>query len=446
VTAARRDRPAATIGRRAALRLLAAGAASALVGCTRPEPPPPPPDRLRFEGTGPIVFASGPDLSLDGQRRRWVLRWNDLHRDQEVTYVELHSRADLQRAELLASLQSDLQPGQGGYDVLGLDVVWTAEFARDGHIVPLTSIADALGTGRFLPQVLETARFRGDLWAVPLNSNAGLLYYRTDLIAVPPRSWEQLAEQADEAWHRHRVDGYVAQLARYEGLTVNVAEAIWGQGGELVEGEGVRATADQQAAVDGLAFLAGGLERGWIPQAALNYTEEDCRRRFQQRGAAFMRNWPYAYGLLAARDSPVRGRFQVAPLPGARGAPAAPGASALGGMNLAISKGSRNQRTALEFIQFMVSERTETAVFGAGGDLPVLSAVYEDPAVRAKLPYIQTLRDAMAEARSRPVTPYYGQVTRLIQDAAYGVLHDGREPAEAMRQLAASLRDALQGR
>jgi multiple sugar transport system substrate-binding protein len=428
------------------LRLLAAGAASAMAGCTGPRrQPSQPPDRPRFEGTGQVIYAAPPDFSLDGQRRRSVERWNDLHPDTQVTYVELHSEADLQRAELLASLQAGLEPGRGGYDVLGLDVVWTAEFAREGHILPLTSVLGSLELDRFLPQVLETARYRGDLWAVPVHSNAGLLYYRSDLIGAPPTTWDELAEKAGDAAHRHGVDGYVGQFAHYEGLTANLAEAVWGQGGELVEGESHRVTADQPAAVAGLAFLVRGLRQGWIPQAALSYTEEDSRRRFQQRGAAFMRNWPYAYGLLEARDSAVKGRFQVAPLPAARDAHGAPGPSALGGMNLAISKLSPSRQTALEFIRFMVSNQTQTAVFAAGGYPSVLSSVYEDPAVRARQRYTEALRQSMGAARSRAVTPYYGQVTRLIQDVAHDVLEYRREPGEPMRQLATNLRTALEG-
>jgi multiple sugar transport system substrate-binding protein len=439
---------AGTVRRRSVLRLAAAGAASAaLDGCTRPRRRPRrAPDRPRFEGEGPLVFAAPPDLSLDGQRRRSVLEWNSQHPDGKVTYVELNSRADRQRAELLSSQQAGLPPGRGGYDVLGLDVVWTAEFARDGHILPLTSVADSLDTGRFLAQVLESARYRGELWAVPVHSNAGLLYYRSDLIAAPPASWEELTTQAKDAARRHGVDGYIGQLARYEGLTVNLAEAVWGQGGELVDREGSRVTAGQPAAVAGLTFLTRGLSDGWIPRAALAWTEEDSRRRFQQRGAAFMRNWPYAYALLEASDSPVRGHFKVAPLPAAPGTRGGPGPSALGGMNLAISTRSANRRTALEFIRFMVSDSTQTQVFEAGGYPAVLSAVYDDPEVRARQPYTQALRESMGAVRSRPVTPYYGQVTRVIQDAAYSALHDGRDPTDAMEQLAASLQDALEGR
>jgi multiple sugar transport system substrate-binding protein len=431
VSALWRPWPAAAVGRRSALRLLAAGSVAALAACTEHEPRRPPgPAGAGFEGVGPIVFAAPPDLGQGGQRRLAVQRWTERHPGRRADYVELPLRADLQRAELLTRLQAR----SPGYDVLGLDVVWTAELAKGGHIMPLSPVAGSLGLDAFLPRVLDTARFEGELWAVPAHVNAGLLYYNTDVISSPPTTWDELAEQASDAARRRGVDGYVGQLARYEGLTVNLAEAVWYQGGELVKDQ--RVTADQPAAVRGLAFLAGGIQRGWIPRHVLGYFEKDSLRRFQEGRAAFMRNWPYAYDALQARDSPVRGRFGVVRLPGV---------SALGGMNLAISRYSRYKRTALEFIRFMTSPEVQTRIFERGGYPAVLASVYEDRRVQARKPYTEALRKSIETAASRPVTPYYGQVTRVIQEAAYNALQGRREPGQAMEQLAADLRIALSG-
>jgi multiple sugar transport system substrate-binding protein len=421
---------AAVAGRRSVLRLLAAGAASALVGCTMPRRPQPDRAAERFEGTGPIVFAAPPDLSLGGQRRRAVARWSEVHPGQRAEYVELPNRADLQRAELLTKLQA----GLADYDVLGLDVVWTAEFARNGDILPLTPVAGSLGLDRLLPAPLASCRFDGELWAIPVHSNAGLLYFNTDLVSSPPGSWDDLAAQARAAAERDGVDGYVGQFARYEGLTVNFSEAVWGHGGTLVDGE--RVTASSPAVVSALDRLVGGVRDGWIPKAALAYTEEETRERFQAGGAAFMRNWPYAYDLLEASDSPVRGRFEAVPLPGV---------SALGGVNLAISRHSRRRGTALDFIRYLISGETQTAVFEQGGYPAVLAEVYEDRGVQFRQHYTTELLKSIQAARPRPVTPYYGQVTRLIQDAVYGALRGTRSAADAMEQLEVDLERALEG-
>lgn len=421
----------APLRRRQVLGLVAGGIVSAAAGCTlRGRGPVPETDEPAFDGVGPIVFAAPRDFSLGEQRRVAVRSWNEGHPTQRAVSVDLPFAADLQRADLIARLQAKRED----YDVLGLDVVWTAEFARGGYIAPLDAVEDDLRLDRFLAPALDSARFQGGLWGVPLFSNAGLLYYRKDLVKRVPATWAQLADQAEKLGGDHGIAGYVGQLARYEGLTVNLLEAIWGQGGDLLQAG--KASVDVEATRRGLAFLRDGLDRGWIPATALAYDEEQSRLAFQGRRAVFMRNWPYAYDLLDAEDSPVRGDFEVARLPGP---------SALGGANLAISRFSRHKRTALEFIRFLTTELVQRATFEDGGYPAVLASVYEDPNVQRDQPYTLALRDSIRTARSRPSTPYYGQVTRLVQEAAFSVLGQGDAPADAVAWLDEKLPAALRG-
>jgi multiple sugar transport system substrate-binding protein len=408
---------------------MAAGSLGTITGCTWSRPRPSPRDQV-FRGEGRIVFAGPPDYSREGQRRQAVARWNARHPGQEVEYVELQPASDMQRAHLISTLQA----GARVYDVLALDVVWTAEFARGGYILPLDQVQGELRTERFLRPVLETARFEGSLWGVPLYANAGLLYYRTDLIQAPPTSWASLADQAARAAGPDRA-GYVCQLARYEGLTVNVAEAIWGHGGALVDSDG-RVAVDTPAAVRGVALLADGLKRAWIPQSALSFTEEPSREAFQAGKAVFMRNWPYAYELMDAEGSPVKGRFSAVRVPGA---------SALGGFNLAVARSAEHRRTALEFIKYLSDDETQRILFERGGFPATVTAVYDDPKVQAEQPYTLELRRSIEEARSRPITPYYGQASKVIQDTAYTVLEGRNAADDGLRELSAALEAALQG-
>jgi ABC-type glycerol-3-phosphate transport system substrate-binding protein len=231
------------------------------------------------------------------------------------------------------------------------------------------------------------------------------------------------------------VAGYVGQLARYEGLTVNLVEAVWGHGGDLLKPD--NQTLDVEATTRSLSFLQAGIRDGWIPESARTYDEELSRQAFQGGGAAFMRNWPYAYDLLAAADSPVKERFGVVRLPGV---------SALGGANLAISRFSRQRRTALEFIRFLTTDEVQRTVFEKGGYPAAITSVYEDRSVEGHQPYTQALKEGIRTARSRPVTPFYGQVTRVIQDAVFSVLGLGEEPARAAQRLSGTLAAALAGR
>jgi multiple sugar transport system substrate-binding protein len=422
----------APLRRRQVLGLLAGGMAAAAGGCTwLGSDEEPAGNSSAFQGDGPIVFAAPRDFSLGEQRRVAVRTWNQRHATRRATSVDLPFAADLQRADLIARLQAERED----YDVLGLDVVWTAEFAEGDYIESLQAYEPDLRVGRFLAPAVDSARFGGTLWGVPLFSNAGLLYYRTDLVERVPTTWDELAEQAKDLGRRHKLAGYVGQLARYEGLTVNLVEAIWGQGGDLLRQAG-DPRLDLEATIRGLSFLRDGIRDGWIPGTARAYDEEQSRRAFQIGQAVFMRNWPYAYDLLTAQDSPVKDDVGVAKLPGP---------SALGGANLAISRFSRRKKTALEFIHFLATDEVQRPTFEKGGYPAVLAAVYEDPNVQANQTYTLALRDSIKDARSRPSTPYYAQVTRVIQDAAFSVLGLGEDPAHAAQQLAERLPAALRG-
>ncbi|MFD2355157.1 extracellular solute-binding protein [Nonomuraea ferruginea] len=144
----------------------------------------------RAGSTGPITFATGRDTTAYLQPL--LDRWNQAHPAEKVTLIELPEAADEQRAQMVANLQAR----STRYDVLGLDVVWTAEFAENGWIIPLERGSFPLD--KFLPPVVKTAIYKDKLWAVPYTSNAGLLYYRTDLVKKPPRTWAELREQTQK--------------------------------------------------------------------------------------------------------------------------------------------------------------------------------------------------------------------------------------------------------
>jgi multiple sugar transport system substrate-binding protein len=404
----------------------------------------------RPSGTGPVTFATGRDISAGRQIERLVELWNDEHPDQQVRFVELPGSADQARAQLAATLQQQ-ESGRGQrYDVMAMDVVWTAEFAQAGY---LRRLDDRWVDGsRFLEAPLASARYDGHLWAVPFNTDAGLLYYRTDLLVGSgeqlPSTWDQVADQAARLSARHRgLIGYVGQFRQYEGLTVNVLEQMWGApsapsappSDEPGDGGDLLALVDSKAAVEGLGFLQSGRcgdGTHWLDPQAASAGEEESRLSFQRGKALFMRNWPYAYRLLQAPDSAVRGRVGVIALPGP---------SALGGYDLGIAASSPHQRTALDFIAFLTSEQSQRQLFAQGGFAPTLSSLYADPSLQRVYPYMRPLRESVRQARSRAVTPYYNEVTTEIQAASAKVLACTLTPEQAAGQLRRVLPGLLAG-
>jgi len=255
----------------AAIAALLLTAAASAAGCATAAPAA----VTSLSGIGPITFATG-KLDTNSYLPALIKQWNSAHPRQRVTLIPLPDDADDQLAQLVANLQTK----SGLYDVMSLDVIWTAEFAADNWIVPVSPRSLRL-SGMLAPAV-ATAKYLGHLYAVPFTSNAELLYYRKDILAgrEPPRTWAQLAEMASTLAPQHHMAGYAGQLAAYEGLTVNFAEAVQSAGGSILSPDGTQVTLNSPQAREGLSFLANGLRQGWIPKAALSYDGKASMLKF----------------------------------------------------------------------------------------------------------------------------------------------------------------------
>ncbi|GAA4658012.1 ABC transporter substrate-binding protein [Streptomyces chumphonensis] len=412
--------------KRAAGRGLLAGAVlvGAYAGCGAPSPG-------GGDERGPMTLVTAGDLTdylgplLDG--------WNRTHPGEEVTLVELPDSADETRAQMITELRS----GSDRFDVLNIDVAWTSEFAAAGWITPLNR--DAFPLKSFLPPVVDTATFGGELYAVPYVTNAGLLYYREDVLEregeKPPRTWAELERQARTIAPEYGLDGYAGQFLPYEGLTANAVEVVRSAGGSFLDDEGTRVTVDSAAAVEGLAFLADGVRDGWIPREALGYKEEESRLAFQNGELLFLRNWPYVHGPAGAPGSEVAGKFGTVPLPG----PDGPGTSVLGGSNLAVSSHSRHPDSAADLIRYLTSEPVQRRVLTDGSLPPVRADLYADPELVREHPYLPTLRESVLAAEPRPKSARYDQVSLAVQAVVHDALALRQSPQDAVARLGREL-------
>jgi multiple sugar transport system substrate-binding protein len=389
-----------------------------------------------LSGIGPITLATG-KLDTGSYLPGLIAEWNSAHPGQRVTLIPLPNDANDQLAQLVANLQAK----SSLYDVMSLDVIWTAEFAANGWIVPLNPESFPL-SGMLAPAV-ATAGYAGRLYAVPFTSNAELLYYRKDILAgrKPPRTWTQLAGLARTLAPRHGMAGYAGQLAAYEGLTVNFAEAVQSAGGSILSPDGTRVTLDSPQARAGLAFLTGGLRQGWIPRAALNYDEAASQAAFEAGKLLFLNNWPYVYGQasIPGPGNKVAGKFGVTALPGPNG----PGSSSLGGANLAISAYSRHQITAKDFIEFLTSVPSERRILIEASLPPVWPQLYTDPSLVHRFPYLPALEKAILSARPRPEIPDYNQLSLAISSTIHQALATGRPAGPTIATLSRELSSVI---
>ncbi len=392
-------------------------------------------DSTKLTGTGPITLVQGKDTS--GFVQGVLDKWNKAHPDEKARLIELPEDADSQRQKMLQNAQTQ----SDAYDVLVTDVVWTSEFAANRVIIPLPESEFPLD--KMLKPVIDTTKYVGKLYAAPSSSDGGMLYYRTDLlkaggISKPPTTWAELIADCKKIQATPQGKGvncYAGQFEKYEGLTVNAAEVINGAGGEITDASG-KPNVNTPEAAKGLDFLVNGFKQGYIPKEAITYKEEEGRRAFQAGKLIFHRQWPYQYNLANGdQGTKVKGKFAVAPLPGLDG----PGASSLGGHNLAISTYSKHKKSALDFIKFYTSEENQKANLELASQAPTFSALYDDKSLQNKYPYLTTLRDSINNAVPRPRVVAYGDATTAIQDAAYAALTGSKSTTDALKQLQSQL-------
>ncbi|GAB3823585.1 ABC transporter substrate-binding protein [Kribbella italica] len=390
-----------------------------------------------LEGRGPITFATGKDTS--GNLVNQVNAWNSQHPEEKVEIKELPESADTQRQQMVQNAQAK----SDAFSVLNLDVVWTAEFAANRWIaeLPEDQFPDL---GKLLPSTVDTGKYRDKLYAVPVTSDGGLLYYRNDWlqkagITAPPKTWDEMQAACTKVLALPDAKGascYAGQFEKYEGLTVNFSEAVNSAGGVVV-GEDGKPNVDTPEALAGLEQLVNGFKDKEFPAASITYKEEESRRAFQEGKLVFLRNWPYVYALAGKTDgsSKVAGKFQVAPLPGKSG----PGVSTLGGHNYGISEFTKNKATAADFIKFMSSEERQKANVEKTSQAPTWASLYEDPALNKQFPYLAPLKASIESAKSRPKVIKYGDVTTAIQEAAYGAMTNKTPPKDALTELQTKL-------
>jgi multiple sugar transport system substrate-binding protein len=384
-------------------------------------------------GIGPITLAIGKDNP--GWLQGVITGWNKQNPNQKVTLLLLPEASNDQLAQLVANLQAKSDE----YDVIDMDVIWTAEFASNGWIIPLPESQFPLGD--FLKPAVDTAIYQGRLYAVPDYSNADLLYYRKDILAKagkqPPRTWAQLQQLAETVAPKYGLDGYAGTFAPYEGLTVNFAEAVQSAGGAILSPEGTKVTVNSARALQGLEFLVHGFQQGWIPKVTLTYEEESAQRAFEVGKFLFLDNWPDVYGALSAPgpDNQVYGKFGVAALPGPDGT----GSSSLGGANLAISAYSQHQRTALNFIKYMTDLANEKQMLEQGSFPPVWTQLYTNKSLIRSYPYLPVLEQAINSAQPRPAITNYDQASLAISSTVYEALTNQKKPQQALTEMAGQL-------
>jgi trehalose/maltose transport system substrate-binding protein len=352
----------------------------------------------------------------------------------------------------LALYRQQFGAKSGEVDVLMVDVVWPGIIKE--HLLDLTPYAKGVQKEHF-PAIVQNNTVNGKLLAMPWFTDAGLLFYRKDLLSkykqTVPVTWTELTATARKIQDAERkaghadMNGYLFQGKAYEGLSCNALEWIASSGGGTFVDAAGNITINNPRAAQALD-LAASWPGTIAPKNVVSFAEEEARNIFQNGDAIFMRNWSYVWNLAQRPDSKVKDKIGVAPLPhGADGKSVA----TLGGWQLAVSKYSTQPALAADLVMFLTSKEMQKKRALLVGSLPTYPSLYSDPEVLKTAPYFASVGEAFKTALARPSTvtaDKYNAVSSAVWNMTSATLARRVDGTAAVKQLERDIAKVRRGR
>jgi multiple sugar transport system substrate-binding protein len=401
-----------------------------------------------------------------------------------VRQMSLPKAADDQRLQLARRLTGN----DRSLDLMALDVVWTAEFAGAGWTLPLSDdpagLAESDAQDDTLPGPLATAKWNGRLYAAPVTTNTQLLWYRADLMAAPPTTWDAMVAEASRLHDEGQPSWIALQAKQYEGLVVWFNTLLQSAGGQVLSDDGKTVTLTdtpehRAATVRALSIMK---DVATAPGADPSITQTDegtARLALEQGNAALELNWPFV--LPSMLENAVKGGvaflplneradlqaaindvgtfsptdeqfdtayeasqkvFGFAPYPAVRDGQ--PARVTLGGLNIAVAKTTRHPAEAFEAVRCLRSAENQRYTSIEGGLPAVRTSLYSDPAFQRKYPQYAIIRDQLTNAAVRPATPVYQAVSTMMSATLAPV--SAIDPERTADDLATQVQKAVDGK
>jgi multiple sugar transport system substrate-binding protein len=336
----------------------------------------------------------------------------------KIVTQALPTDADQQRELIVRRLAAK----DSSVDLVGMDVIWTAEFAEAGWIKPWGAADAQKVTQGDLPGPLSTAKYKGKLYAAPFTSNTQILFYRKDRVQTPPKTWDELIQQAQKIGP---ANGKIqVQGARYEGLTVWFNSLVASAGGQILTNNGNTIALGPPAvkAADIIHRIAVSPE---ADPALENNKEDQARLGFESGNSAFEVNYTFAWASAndAVNKAPdaatkkkaeaFRSTIGFARWPSVD--PSIPSHVTLGGINLGVGSYGKHQALAFQAATCLRQPANQIPISLKGGLLPTTASLYNNPQLKKAFPFTNILKAEIADGVARPVTPFYSDISQAIQ-------------------------------
>ncbi|MBS4727352.1 ABC transporter substrate-binding protein [Mycobacterium sp. SM1] len=400
-----------------------------------------------------------------------------------IQQISLPRSADDQRVQLARRLTGNDRT----LDVMGLDVVWTAEFADAGWALPLSEdpakLAEADAVADTLPGPLATATWRHKLYAAPITTNTQLLWYRPDLIGTPPSTWDAMVADATRLHASGEPSWIAVEAKRYEGLVVWFNTLLASAGGQVLSDDGKTVTltdtpGHRAATVKALQIMKSVATAPGHDPSITQTDESTARLAFEEGKAALEVNWPFvltsllenavkggvpflplnkspdlpgsidSFGAFTPTEQQFRAAYEAgkkvfgfAPYPAVQ--PGRPAKVTIGGLNLAVAKTTRHKAEAFEAVRCLRNLRNQKYVSLEGGLPAVRASLYSDPQFQARYPQYGIIRQQLTDAAVRPVTPAYQAVSTRISATLAPI--NRIDPEKTASELAVQVQKAIDG-
>lgn len=380
--------------------------------------------------------------TFNNTQEQIIAEFNKENPDIQVNLIELPENTSDKLQALLIALRS----GDDSIDFFNADVTWTPVFAASGLIENLDDEFPVSEQADFLPSTIDAATYNGHVWGIPFRTDAGILYYRKDLLSKynksVPATWEELKNTALEIVTAEKAAGnemygLVGSMKQYEGLTCNAVEWFYSNGGTVIDENG-NIIINSKENIEILSLIREMTELELFPKGVLSYGSGDARASMFQGNQVFLRAWPKAYALSMNPDnSSVVGLLGVAELP--KGDSGTRGHSTLGGWQLFLSANSSKKEASLKFMKFYSSEYAMRLHAVNDSYLPARSSLYSDSEVLAANAFFGMIEDVLTYAVPRPKSPFYAEISAIIQVEVQNALNGNKTVEKALADAQAEM-------
>ncbi|MGL5807083.1 MAG: ABC transporter substrate-binding protein [Xenococcaceae cyanobacterium] len=370
-----------------------------------------------------------------------IEEFNRINRDIKLKVIEAPNASnaveDLYTSSFLL--------GNSPYDLVYMDIVWVPKFAAAGWLLPLDDRINKQELGEYLKGDINGGIYQNELYRIPLRSDAGMLYYRKDLLEKagyqPPNTYEELIQISQSMQKQKLADwGYVWQGKQYEGMAAMFAEILKGSGGFWIDPKTEEVGLDRPEAIGGIDFLRSTIEKKISPAGVITYSEPETLSLYQSGNAVFLRSWPYVFGAASEPESAIAGKFGIKPMVHAKGQTSG---ACQGGWGLGISATSKHPDAAWKVIEFMSSEAAQRKFVLATGYLPSRRVLFNDPQIVSKYSHYPELLEVVEKSVLRPPIAQYAQASDILQRYLSAALTNKMTPEAAMKAAATETRTLL---